>query len=134
MAAILRRGSGPSLRRLERGEVWEADCRRVCRAYPASRIEPRFRSDVMANPLPIGMRVAADNSSCLSGLSAKDIDDCVQYVGLETEGGVRSSEDMSHIIGKLNVMPILSSSGIGILAASAARRSPTTSAMQSPIH
>ena len=50
IAAILRRGSGPNLRRFERGEDAVGDCRRVCREYPSSKVEPRSRSEVIVNP------------------------------------------------------------------------------------
>src|ERR1700733_7021199 len=95
MAAILRRGSGPSLRRLERGEVWETGCRRVCRAYPASKIEPRFRSEVIANPLPIGMRVAVDSSSCLIRTVSKILMIAFNR-WIKDRVWVRSNEDVSH--------------------------------------
>lgn len=70
MAAILSFGREKSLRRLLVGSSVSSN-RFVCFSYPLSSILRRLRSEVMANPLPIGMSVASDSDSCLCSWSVQ---------------------------------------------------------------
>ena len=74
----------------------------------------------MAKPLPIGMRVAADNVSCLSKRGQLP-NRMLIFHGFNCSHGwliVRATGGLTgrtHIIGKLKVMPMASSSGALIL-------------------
>lgn len=65
IAAIFNLGSANSLRRFADGSP-KLYGRLVCLSYPARRVLPRFRFEVMAKPLPVGISVASERESCLS--------------------------------------------------------------------